>query len=46
VRIGFDDKALWEKANAAQEKRDPKAHAWYIQFGKIKDTELEKFIIA
>jgi hypothetical protein len=46
VRIGYGDKALREKARAAQGKWDPKTRAWYIQFGKIKDTELEKFIIA
>ncbi len=46
VRIGYGDKALREKAKAAQGKWDPKLRAWYIQFGKIKDTELEKFIIA
>ena len=45
VRIGYDDKALREKAKAAQGKWDPKTRAWYIQFGKIKGTELEKFII-
>jgi hypothetical protein len=37
---------LREKAKAAQGKWDPKTRARYIQFGKIKDTELEKFIIS
>ena len=46
VRIGYGDKALREKAKTAQGKWDPKTRAWYIQFGKIKDTELEKFIIS
>ena len=45
VRIGFGDNALREKATAAQGKWDPKIRAWYIQFGKIKDTELEKLLI-
>jgi len=45
VRIEYNDKALWEKAKAMRGKWDPKTHAWYIQFGKIKGTELEKFII-
>ncbi len=46
VRIGYDDKALREKARAAKGRWDPKTHAWYIQFGKIKGTELERFIIS
>jgi len=46
LRIGYGDKALREKAKAAQGEWDPKTRAWYIQFGKIKDTELEKFIIS
>ena len=46
VRIGYDNKVLGEKAKAAQGKWDPKTRAWYIQFGKIEDTELEKFMTA
>jgi len=46
VGIEFGDKALREKAKEAQGKWDPKTRAWHIQFGKIKDTELEKFIIS
>jgi len=46
VRIGYGDKDLREKAKAAQGKWDPKTRAWHIQFGKIKGTELEKFIIS
>ncbi len=46
VRIEFGDIDLREKAKAAHGKWDPKKHAWYIQFGKIKGTELEKFIIS
>ncbi len=46
VRIEYSDKALREKAKAAHGKWDPKTRAWYIQFGKIKGTELEKFIIS
>ena len=46
VRIGYGDKALREMAKAAQGKWDPKTRAWHIQFGKIKGTELEKFMIA
>ena len=46
MRIEYDDIVLREKAKAAQGKWDPKAHAWYIQYGKIKGTELEKLIIS
>lgn len=45
VRIRFDDKELREKAKDAQGKWNPEAQAWYIQFGKIKGTDLEKHII-
>jgi hypothetical protein len=45
VRIGFDDKALREQAKASQGKWDPRVQAWYIPFGKIKGTDLEKLII-
>jgi hypothetical protein len=45
VRIGFHAKELQEQAKAAQGKWDPKKRAWFIQFGKIKRTELEKLII-
>jgi hypothetical protein len=46
VRIGYGDKALREKARAAQGKWDPKTQALYLQFGKMTDAELKKFIIA
>lgn len=46
VHIEYDDTALREKARAAQGKWDPKRRAWYIKFGKIRGTELEKFIIS
>jgi hypothetical protein len=46
VRIGYDEKTLREMAKAAQGKWDPKTRVWHIQFGKIKGTELERFIIA
>jgi hypothetical protein len=45
VRIGFEDKALRDQAKSAQGKWDPEAKAWYIEYGKIKGTELEKLII-
>jgi hypothetical protein len=45
VRIEYTDKALRDKAKAAQGRWDPKKRSWYIQFGKNKGTELEKFMI-
>ena len=45
VRIGFRDIALRDQAKAAQGTWDPEAKAWNIEYGKIKGTELEKFII-
>ncbi len=46
VHIEYDNKILREKAKAAKGKWDPRARAWFIQYGKIKGTELEKFIIS
>jgi hypothetical protein len=45
VRIEYADLNLREQAKAANGKWNPEARAWYIQFGKIKGTDLEKFII-
>jgi hypothetical protein len=45
VRIGFRDTALRDQAKSTQGKWDPEAKAWYIEYGKIKGTELEKLII-
>lgn len=45
VRIAYGDTALREQAKAAKGKWDPKERAWFIQFGRIKGTDLEKFII-
>ena len=45
VRIEFRDMALREQARAAQGKWDPETKAWYIEYGKIKGTELEKLIV-
>lgn len=46
VRIEYGDTVMRERARAAQGKWDPKRRARYIQFRKIKGTELEKFIIS
>lgn len=45
VRIAYGDTALREQAKAAKGKWDPKERAWFIQYGRIKGTDLEKFII-
>jgi hypothetical protein len=45
VRIGFAETALQEKARAARGRWDPNAKVWFIQFGKIKGTVLEKHIV-
>jgi hypothetical protein len=45
VRIGFAETALQEKARAARGRWDPDAKLWFIQFGKIKGTVLEKHIV-
>jgi hypothetical protein len=46
VRIAYNDTVLREKAKAARGKWDPKKRAWYIQYGKIKGTELERLIVS
>ena len=46
VRIGYGDKELRDQAKAAQGKWNPQAKAWYIEYGKIKGTTLEKLIIS
>ena len=46
VRIEFNDTLLREQAKAAKGKWNPTERAWYIEFGKIKGTNLEKFIIS
>lgn len=45
VRIGFTDNASREKAKAARGRWDPEAKLWFIRFGKIKGTSLEKHIV-
>jgi hypothetical protein len=45
VRIEYADMALRDQAKSAQGKWNPEAKAWYIEYGKIKNTDLEKFII-
>ncbi len=45
MRIEFAEKFLREQAKAAHGKWNPETRAWYIQYGKIKGTELEKHMI-
>jgi hypothetical protein len=45
VHIGFEDKALRDQAKSAQGKWDPEVKGWYIEYGKIKGTELVKLVI-
>ncbi len=45
VRIAFTEKALQEKARAAKGRWDPGVKLWFIRFGRIKGTELEKHIV-
>lgn len=45
VRIGFADSTLRNMAKAAKGRWDPEKRLWFIVFGKIKGTELEKHIV-
>lgn len=45
VRIGFADNDLREKAKAAKGRWDPEKRLWFIRFGKMKGTDLEKHIV-
>jgi hypothetical protein len=44
VRIGFEESALREQARAAKGRWDPTIKLWFIHYGKIKGTDLEKHI--
>ena len=45
VRISYGERDLGKMAKAMGGKWDPDVKLWYIRFGKIKGTELEKHII-
>ena len=45
VRIGFNENDLRNKARAAGGRWNPDAKLWFIPFGRIKGTELEKHIV-
>ncbi len=45
VHIGFTDTASRNLAKAAHGRWDPEEKLWFIRYGKIKGTSLEKHII-
>lgn len=45
VRIGFTEKDLIESAKAAKGRWNPEVKLWFIRYGSIKGTKLEKHII-
>ena len=45
VRIGFTDSASMEKAKAVQGRWDQEKKLWFIRYGKVKGTDLEKHIV-
>jgi len=45
VRIGFAEKVLIESAKAAKGRWNPDKRLWFIPYGKIKGTALEKHIV-
>jgi hypothetical protein len=45
VRIGFAEKDLIAHAKAAKGRWDPEAQLWFIRYGNIMGTALEKNIV-
>ena len=45
VRIEYGEKQLGKIARSAGGKWNPEVKLWYIQYGNIKGTELEKHMI-
>lgn len=45
VHIGFSDTTSREIAKAAKGRWDPEQKLWFIRYGKIKGTALDKHII-
>jgi hypothetical protein len=43
--IGFSDLELREAAKAAKGRWDPEERVWFIRYGSIRGTKLEKHII-
>ena len=44
VQISFMNSSMREEARAAKGRWDPEARLWFIRYGKIKGTNLEKHI--
>jgi hypothetical protein len=42
VRFGFSEKQLMETVKAAKGRWNPEKRVWFIRYGKIKGTPLEK----
>jgi hypothetical protein len=45
VRIGYTEKSLMESAKAAKGRWNPEVKLWFIRYGKIKGTVLEKHLV-
>ncbi len=45
VRIGFTEKDLIKVAKAAKGRWNPDVKLWYIPYGNVRGTELEKHIV-
>jgi hypothetical protein len=45
VRIGFSEKNLITQAKAVKGRWDPEVKLWFIRYGKIRETALEKHIV-
>jgi hypothetical protein len=45
LRIGFKEKSLQEKAKALGARWDPEQKVWFVRYGCIAGTPLEKLII-
>jgi len=45
VRIGYAEKSLIESAKAVKGRWNPDVKLWFIRYGKIKGTALEKHIV-
>lgn len=42
VRIGFDETNLKKAANEAKGRWNPEVKIWFIRYGRVRGTELEK----
>ena len=46
VQIGFSEKELMNAARTAKGRWDPDVRLWFIRYGKIRGTEMEKHIVS